>query len=196
MTINETLSALREIETALHACGHAIGCLNCDGETVAPRNSAPARGQTIAWLSGIVHGKITDGRTGEIVDTLLASGESLSREDRRRATLLKKMRDELTLIPAEEFMAYQQLLAEASQVWHDAKLASDYPAFAPYLEKIVAYNRRLAQRKDANKPAYDVLLDGYEEGLTQKALDPFFALLRSELTPVILEVARRRTPPF
>ena len=91
-------------------------------------------------------------------------------------------------------MAYQALLAESMQVWHDAKLNSDYPAFAPYLEKIIAFNRRLAARKDPSKPAYDVLLDGYEEGLTHAVLDPFFDLLQRELTPLILEVAERPLP--
>ena len=194
MTVNEALNALAELEVTLRAYGHALGCLNYDGETVAPRNSAPARGRTMAFLSGIVHERVTAAATGELIDALLSSKEGLSREDRRRAELLKKQRDELTLIPANEYMAYQQLLAEASQAWHDAKLASDYAAFAPYLEKIVAFNRLLAERKDPSKPAYDVLLDIYEEGLTHSALDPFFDLLRRELTPVILEVAKRPRP--
>ena len=194
MTVNEALSALAELESTLRAYNHALGCLNYDGETVAPRNSAPARGETMAFLSGVIHDRVTEARTGEIIDTLLAEKDSLELKDRRRLELLKKDRDELTLIPADEYMAYQQLLAESMQVWHDAKLSSDYASYAPYLEKIVAYNRRLAQRKDPSKPAYDVLLDNYEEGLTHETLDPFFALLRGELTPVILEVAKRPRP--
>ena len=194
MTINEALTALSDLEATLRAYSHALGVLNYDAETVAPRNSAPARGETMAFLSGIVHERVTAEQTGEIVDTLLSQRESLSPADRRRAELLKKQRDELTLIPAREYMDYQQLLAESMQAWHDAKLSSDYAAWAPYLEKIVAFNRLLARRKDAAKPAYDVLLDGYEEGLTHETLDPFFALLRRELTPVILEVAQKPRP--
>ena len=194
MTVNEALNHLKDLETTLRAYTHALGVLNYDGETAAPRNSAPARGETMAFLSGIVHERVTAPSTGEMIDTLLAEKDALSQADRRRAELLKKERDELTLIPASEFMAYQQLLAEAMQVWHDAKLASDYAAYAPFLEKIIAYNRRLAQRKDASKPAYDVLLDSYEEGLTHETLDPFFALLRRELTPVILEMTKRPQP--
>ena len=194
MTLQEAVEALEELECELQAMGHALGCLNYDGETVAPRNSAPARGRTMAWLSGIVHRRMTDPATGEIVQTLLEAGYEPEPSVRRRAQLLKKDRDELTLIPVEEYMAYQQLLAESGQVWHDAKLANDYPAFAPYLNKIVAFNRRLAERKDASKPAYDVLLESYEEGLTHQTLDPFFDLLRRELTPLILQIAERPQP--
>ncbi len=194
MNLNQALSALSELEAALNAYRHALGCLNYDGETAAPRNSAPARGETMAFLSGIVHEKVTAPGTGEMLETLLANKASLSLKDRRRAEVLKEERDDLTLVPADEYMAYQQLMAESMQVWHDAKLASDYPAFAPYLEKIVAYNRRFAERKNAARPAYDVLLDGYEKGLSHETLDPFFDLLRRELTPVILEVAKRPRP--
>ncbi len=194
MTTQEALSALSALEAELQAYGHALGCLSYDGETVAPRNSAPARGETMGFLSGIIHEKITSPKTGEILGALLSAGDALSLKDRRRAKVLKKNRDDLLIVPADEYMAYQQLMAEAMQVWHDAKLASDFAAYAPYLDKIIAYNRRFAARKDANKPAYDVLLDGYEEGLSHETLDPFFALLRKELTPVILEVAKRPRP--
>ena len=33
MTVNEALNALKELEAVLQACGHALGCLNYDGET-------------------------------------------------------------------------------------------------------------------------------------------------------------------
>lgn len=194
MTVNEALRAMSALEKTLLAYNHAIGCLNYDGETVAPRNSAAGRGETVGFLSGVLHEKITSPEAKEIIETLLPEKDALELKDRRRLELLKDSWDELTLVPADEFMAYQQLLQEAMAVWHDAKLASDFAAYAPYLDKIIAYNRRLAERKDAKKPAYDVLLDNYEKGLSHEALDPFFALLRRELTPVILEVAQRPQP--
>ena len=93
MTIREALDALKKIEAELQAYGHALGCLNYDGETVAPRNSAPMRGETMAYLSGIVHSRVTAEQTGEVVDTLLAGADGVSQEDARRARLLKKDRD-------------------------------------------------------------------------------------------------------
>ena len=194
MTTTEALRAFDALEAELRAYWHAIGCLNYDGETVAPRNSAPARGETLAFLSGIVHRRVTAPETGEVIDALLAAGDALPLRERRRAEVLKEERDDLMLVPADEYAAYQQLMAEAMQVWHDAKLSSDFPAYAPYLDRIIAYNRRFAQRKDATRSPYDVLLDGYEKGLSHEALDPFFELLKTELTPLILEVAERPRP--
>ena len=158
MTTTEALSALASLEAELRAYGHALGCLNYDGETVAPRNSAPGRGETMGFLSGIVHEKITSPKTGELLD-------ALPLKDCRRASLLKKERDDMTLVPADEFAAYQQLMAEAMQVWHDAKLASDYAAYAPYLDRIIAYNRRFAARKNASKPASPIIGISFSSGI-------------------------------
>ena len=194
MTLTEARAALAALETTLHAYRHALGCLSVDGETAAPRNSAAGRGQTMAVLAGVVHEKLTAPSTREVIDTLYANRDALDGAVLRRAELLKEQSDELTLVPAEEYMAYERLLAEAGAVWQDAKRASDFAAFAPYLEKIVDYNRRLAARKDASRPAYDVLLDLYEKGASCEMLDPFFALLRSELTPLILAVGEKPRP--
>ena len=52
-----------------------------------------------------------------------------------------------------------------------------------YLEKIVAFNRKFAGYYDPTVPAYDALLNEYEEGLTMETLDGFFAQLRSGQCP-------------
>ena len=194
MTLNEALNQLAALERELTAYGHAMGVLSYDGDTAAPRNSAAARGETMGVLSGVVHERLTAPGTREIIDTLQAHAAELDAPARRRAELLKEDSDELALIPVEEYTAYQRLLAESGAVWHEAKLRSDYASFAPYLEKIIDYKRRMAARKDASRPAYDVMLDIYEKGLTSARLDPFFSLLRQELAPVVRAVGEKPRP--
>ena len=94
----------------------------------------------------------------------------------------------------EEFIAWQELANESGAVWHEAKEKSDWNMFAPYLEKLLTARRRYAALKDPEKPAYDVLLDLYEKGISMEMLDPFFRALREDLSPVILEVAKREKP--
>lgn len=194
MTLSESKKALSALEEKLLVYRHALSCLSFDGDTIAPRNSAERRGRTMAALSGVVHEALTAPATLEVIETLYAHAAELDAPTFRRAELLKEQSDELTLIPAEEYMAYEQLLNDANAVWHDAKLASDYAAFAPYLERIIDYERRLAARKDASRSPYDVLLDRYEKGVCTEMLDPFFALLREELSPLILEVGKKPRP--
>ena len=198
MTLTEALTRLDELEKKLLAYHHALGVLYYDGETVAPRNSAAARGETLALLGGVEHALMTAPETRELIGVILDNRGALDRKTVRRAEVLKEGVDELCLVPADEYMAYQQLLAESGAAWHAAKPASDFASFAPYLERIIDYNRRLAQRKDASKPAYDVLLGTYEKGASMAMLEPFFARLRSALTPVVLAVGEKPKPdaPF
>ena len=198
MTTTEAVRALDDLERMLLAYRHAMGALNYDGETVAPKHSAARRGETLGYLGGVVHARVTAPETGEILETVLAARNELDLKTVRRAEVIKEERDELTCVPADEYEAYQRLLAESGAAWREAKAGNDYPMYAPYLEKIIEYNRRLAQRKDASKPAYDVLLDTYEKGLSMAFLDPFFERVGGDLAPVILAVRDRPQPdaPF
>ena len=56
-----------------------------------------------------------------------------------------------------------------------AREAKDFAAFAPFLSDWIDALREKAAAIDAAAPAYDVLLDDYEVGLTGARLDAVFA---------------------
>ncbi len=194
MNYQEAAAVLNETERTLRPYGHALGVMSYDAATAAPRNSAGRRGETMAFFSGIIHEKLTDPRFREALRTILDAGDEADARTRRRAQILMEESDETALVPAEEFRAYRMLLNEADAVWHRAKAENDWPAFAPCLERIVAYHRRNAARKDPAAHPYDVMLDKYEKGVTVAQLDPFFEALRRELTPVIQAVGEKPEP--
>ena len=178
MTLNEAIAKLNEIEKALYALGHAQAVLTTDGDTVAPKNSWKGRGKALAYLSELVYRQMVNPETGEVLETILQAKTDVDEVTFRRAEVLKEEYDNLHILPMDEFVAYQELTNEAGAVWHDAKLKSDWEAFAPYLDKIIAARRRFASLKAPEKPAYDVLLDLYEKGASTASLDPFFRTLR------------------
>ena len=194
MTLNTAIEKLNTLEETQRAYGHAMGVLNLDGATAAPKRSIVGRSKTMGVLSGITYQLMVNDETAEVLATILENAAEADPKVVRRAELLKESLDDMTRIPMEEFVEYQTLISQADAVWHEAKEKSDYAMFAPYLEKIIHFNRRFAGYKNADKPAYDVLLDDYEKGASMASLDPFFALLREKLTPVILEVAKRPAP--
>ena len=194
MTLTEAIEKLNGIEKASYALGHAQSILYTDGDTAAPKNSWKGRGLALAYLSELTYRQMVSPETGEVLETILQHREETDEITFRRAEVMKESYDELHVLPMEEYVAYQELTNEAGAVWHDAKEKSDWAMFAPYLEKIVAVRRRFASLKDPGKPAYDVLLDEYEKGLTMASLDPFFKSLRKDLSPVIKEVAAREKP--
>ena len=194
MTLNEAVEKLNELEKAAYALNHAQSILYTDGDTAAPKNSWKGRGMALAYLGELMYKQMVNPETGEVLETILQHRDETDEITYRRAEVMKEDYDDLHVLPMDEFIAWQELTNEASAVWHDAKEKSDWNMFAPYLEKMIASRRRYAALKAPEKPAYDVLLDLYEEGAVMKDLDPFFCTLREELSPVIKEVAAREKP--
>ena len=194
MTLNEAIEKLNELEKASYALNHAQSILYVDGDTAAPKNSWKGRGLALGYLGELVYKQLVNPETGEVLETILQHREETDETTFRRAEVMKESYDNLHVLPIEEYVAWQQLTNESNAVWHDAKEKSDWAMFSPYLEKILAGRRRFAALKDSSKPAYDVLLDEYEKGATMEMLDPFFRILREELTPVIQAVAARKKP--
>ena len=193
MTLEQALARLDKLEEAQSAYYHAMGAISYDGETVAPKQSLTGRSRTLGYLSGLTYQLLVNDEVKEALETILQS-DAATPVQRRRAEVLKEDYDDMTRIPMDEYVEYTKLSSEASAVWHDAKEKSDYAMFAPYLEKLLSYQRRFASYKDATKPAYDVLLDSFEKGTSMATLDPFFATLRERLAPVILAIGEKPAP--
>lgn len=194
MTLAQALTKLHELQATLHAYNHAIGVLSLDGDTAAPAASAKGRAETMGCLSGVTYQLLVNDAVKETLETILAHKAEVSPAQFRQAELLKEEYDNNVRIPMAEYVEYSALTTTATSVWREAKEKDDFAAFAPYLEKIIAFNRRFAGYKDSTRPAYDVLLDSYEKGASTAALDPFFALLRERLSPVIKAVADKPEP--
>ena len=194
MTLNEAIEKLARLEEANAAYGNAMATLYTDGDTAAPRNSYKGRGKTLAYFSEVTYKLLVNDETREVLETILGNRSECDAKTARQAELLKERLDDITRIPMAEYVAYQALQTEASTVWHEAKEKSDYAMFAPFLGKLIDYERRFAAYKNPDKPAYDVMLDSYEKGVSMATIDPFFALLRDKLTPVIHAVAASPAP--
>ena len=192
--VTEALAKLQELEATTAAYSHAMGILSVDASTTAPAASAEGRGRTMEILSGVVYGLIADPSNLELLRFLESHSGELSPLQRRQTELLKKSVQQLSRIPQEEYVAYSVLLNQADVVWRKAKNENDFPAFAPYLEQIVAYNRKFAGYYNPALPAYDALLNEYEEGLSTAILDAFFARLRQALVPLIHAVGQKPAP--
>ena len=196
MTLEQAVSRLNETQKALYALNHAMSILYVDGDTAAPRESYKGRGMAMGYLSELLYRQTVNDETGEVLQTILDNRDQCDALTVRQAELIKEEYDNMHVMPMEEFVAFEQLTNEAVAVWHEAKEKSDYALFAPYLEKMIDYERRYAARKNPDKAPYDVLLDQYEKGISMAQLDPFFKTLRDELSPVIKEISLCKQPDY
>ena len=195
MNIQEALSALDTLQRKMAAYNHAMGLIYYDGVTAAPSGTAENRGESMAILSEASYELNTCKATEDLLDFLWTQKESLDEAHRRMVFLLRKSLVELRCIPVEEYVAYQRLINESEAVWHRAKLENDYPSFAPYIDRIVETNKRFASYIKPEMDAYEYCLDNYEEGLTCKTCDDFFAALRESLVPLIQKVCASENKP-
>ena len=188
MNLKEALESFKKHQAVMAAYGHVMGVTFLDAATAAPKGSYEGRGQTMGILSQITYDLTADPKNGEILAFLEAHMEELDPQTRREVEVARKNYDQLQRIPAEEYVAYTVLLNEAEAVWEKAKNDSDFAAFSPFLEQIVAYNKKFAHYYNPELAPYDALLNEYEEGLNMETLDAFFAQLRSVIVPLVEKI--------
>ena len=183
--VQEAVETLAEYSRTMHAYNHAMSALYLDAGTVAPKNTTAGRNVTMEVLSRVTFELSTDPKRGELIAYLEANADELDASTRRQVEVARKSFDQMSRIPAEEYVAYSVLLNEAQDVWEKAKNDSDFALFAPYLEKIVDFNRKFAGYYNPELAPYDALLNEFEEGLTMETLDGFFAQLRGAIVPLL-----------
>ena len=187
-SLDQAAELLKSWQLTRSAYQHALGVLELDAATAAPSGSWEGRGKTVEVLSQAEYNLSADPEKGELLAFLEAHQSDLDAQTRREVEVLRKQYDQMHRIPAEEYTAYCVLINDAQGVWHQAKQNNDFKSFAPYLEKIVAYNRRFAGYYNPDMAPYDALLNEYEEGMTTRVLDDFFAKLRDCIVPLLKRV--------
>ena len=184
-SVEQAVAALKKLEQTQAAYNHALGVLSLDAVTAAPSDTWEGRGKTMETMSAIIYGLNADPENDVLLSYLEAHAQELDPQTRREAEVMRKSYDRIRRIPQEEYIAYDVLLNDAQAIWHKAKETDDFDSFAPYLEKIVYYNRKFAAYYNPSMAPYDALLNEYEEGLNMETLDEFFAQLRQTIVPLI-----------
>jgi carboxypeptidase Taq len=188
------LAELRETATL----ASVAATLGWDQEVMMPTAAAPLRSEQAALLSGLVHER----RTGSLLGELLAACEAdagLAADPDAAANLraLRRDYDRNTRLPTALVREMAETSTRAMHAWRDAREASDFAAFAPWLEKLLELNRRTAAHLGIPEggDAYDALLDTYEPGMRSAELDRLFGDLRAGLVPLIRELREEGRAP-
>ena len=193
--MQETVQTFKALLAKMHAYQHAMGALQYDAETVMPKKGAEGFAQTMGILSEESYKLSTGDEMRALLDRLNPEKDSLDEITRREVEELSETLEKLEKIPMAEYVQYSMDVSAATQVWKSAKANNDFASFAPYLEKLVAFNRKIPVYIKPELPKYDVLLNEYEKGLTMQALDEYFANVRAALVPLIREIAEHGKQP-
>ena len=164
----------------------AAGVLGWDERTTMPPKGSTFRADQMALLAKLSHEKLTQPRIGELLDAL--GSAPLDADAAVNIREIGRAYRRAVKMPARLVEEIARVTTRAQNVWQEARAKNDFPAFAPWLEKIVALKREEAQAVGYVESPYDALLDEYEPGATAKEITRVFAELRAELVPLVAEV--------
>ena len=188
MNIQEAVQKLYAWQSKLSAYNHAMSIIYYDGSTVAPKKTAENRAHALAILSEEMYKLTTNDETVSMLEFLDEHSSELEEKEQRIVYLACKGMKEMKKIPLEDYIAYEELLVKAGDVWHTAKETDDFALFCPYLEKVFEYNKKFAHYCAPDKHPYDYCLDQYEKGLNMEKCDEFFSTLKERLVPLIKKI--------
>lgn len=191
MDIQKATELFNETKRIAMAYAHAFGVMSYDSETAAPKNSYMGLARTNGVLSELDYKLKVNEQNFEVLDTLMEHKEELDPILRREVEEAAHSLEQMRKIPMDEYTAFQMLMSEAHPAWVEAKQTDDFEKAAPFLEKIIAFNRRVAELCAPGEDAYDYWLNEYEKGLSTEKLDAFFGKIRSALVPLIKKIAEK-----
>lgn len=178
----------REHFKQLRAFDEAISLLYWDMRTQMPEQSAPLRAETIGYLSTEAFKRQTSETFKDLLHGM-SKVDNLTPIELRSLEVAKTQYERNAKIPTAEYQAYVTLVSEAETTWEKAKSQNDWAMFAPYLEKIIAYQRKFAEYFGYDSHPYDALLYEFEPGMTVDQLDNLFETLRDQLVPLIRQLS-------
>ncbi|HEY2440383.1 MAG TPA: hypothetical protein VGI07_09140, partial [Solirubrobacteraceae bacterium] len=192
--MTEPLKRLKERMAQLADLGHASSLANWDQQTMMPPRGAESRAESLATLTRISHELFTDDETGRLLDGSAQhlDGADPDSDDVRLVALVRRQWDKSRRVPADLAAEMTRAASMGQEAWIAAREASDFQAFAPYLERNFELARRYIDCHAGHggwQSPYDVVLDDYEPQMPTADVARLFGELKDALVPMITRVA-------
>lgn len=165
-----------------------------DDQTTAPFGAAEYTSKVIGILADEYMKSLINDEIRSLLKKLMEPSEQEELNSTQKAIVkeLVKTYEQLESIPPEEYRAFNEYTSVANRKWAKARKDNKYEDFAPYLKKIIEYKKKFASyRAKGEKKPYEVLLSDYDECFMIKELDTFFEKIKSEIVPLLKEVAKK-----
>ena len=99
-------------------------------------------------------------------------------------------------VPTELTAEITRVASGAQAVWAEARAASDYAVFQPWLDKNLELRRRYIECFEPAAEEYDILLDDYEPGMKTAEVRAVFDQIKPELIGLAAESGDPEEPAF
>jgi len=175
--------------TDLHRAG---AVLDWDQETYMPPGGVHNRAEQLSTLSEVAHRRFTADEVGRLLDEAETATGNLpfDSDDASLVRVTRRDYDQARKLSPELVAEIAHASASARPHWQKARRDANFALFAPYLEKNVELNKRVADALGYQKRPYDALLDRTEPGLTTDQLEAIFDELRAAIVPLVADIKR------
>jgi carboxypeptidase Taq len=174
--------------------------LGWDQEVFMPKGGVEYRSRQLAQIARLRHERFTDPAVGQLLAECESDGDLTSDPLAPAAVNVREIRreyDRRTKLPAALVEEEAKLSSIAQHEWADARKASDFARFRPWLEKIIGLMRRKAECygwAEGGEP-WDALAEDYEPGCTAADVERVFGPLRDRLQSLLSEIIGSSTRP-
>ena len=193
MSLEATIKDFNEHLEKVKMYYGALSVMNFDAATVAPKGGIADRAKRSGFFAAEMFNLMTGEKMKGLLEALEPHKDKLEPITSGMYRIARKNYDKNVKVPVEKFRAYRELVTKAQSIWEDARQNDDFAAFAPYLKDIIAASKEMVEyRRTNDAPAYDYLLDDYEEGMTMQIYDEYFGKVRSVIVPLLKGVVESK----
>jgi len=188
---NGKLQDLKDILAEVSDLSHAALLLEWDQETYMPPGGVQSRSEQLSTLLRLSHVRFTSGEVGGLLDSLEGKVDGdFDSDDASLVRVTRRDYEEARKLPPDLIAEVARAGSTARPVWEKARHDENYTLFAPYLEKNVELNRRIADALGYKERPYDALLNRTEPGMKTSELEAIFAELKEAIVPLVADIGR------
>jgi len=186
------LGELKQILAEVTDLNRAAAVLEWDQETYMPPAGIQTRAEQLATLLKLAHIRLASKEVGKLLDDLegTLAHQPFDSDEASLVRVTRRDYDEAVKIPAELIAEIAHASTVARPAWEKVRRDEKFEIFAPYLEKNVELNRRVADALGYEDRAYDALINRTEPGMTTRQLETIFAELKRAIVPLVADIAR------
>ena len=147
-----------------------------------PRRGADERARSIGFLAGLYHEKLTSGAFVDLVGEF--SADRFDPDAEANLRLVRREQDRALKIPQQLVVEISETEARAHEAWVSAREKAAFGEFAPWLERILELQKKIAGLVGYEGSVYNAFLDEYEPNARVEEIGPLLGELRDRLLPL------------
>src|ERR1700736_3869442 len=189
----DTLDRLKTLLGEVSDLHRAGAVLDWDQETYMPPGGVQNRSEQLSTLSEVAHRKFISDEVGRLLDAAetKVANQPFDSDDASLVRVTRRDYEQDRKLPPELVAELTRASSAARPFWQQARREANFDLFAPYLEKNVELNIKVAEALAYEKRPYSALLSRTEPGLTTDQLEAIFAELKAAIVPLVADIKRR-----